>query len=243
MLNNPLFICGTIAFGIVLLLVIVVVICCKKSSKKEREELKELAEKIESGTIIDEISDEDDAKIERVLSKMQESIETKSELRDVKHDATLSEQEENVIISYEELLQSLDNKNVDAIEVFDDEADNLIEISDFNKEIIESYQRENLDKEIYHFQNDFSSEEMPMEFNSEQAPVMNFQPIDYNESVLEENEKLEKPIYEAKHAISNHKFKSSDIISPVYGIVNDNKQIKTEYFDEIEEIILDDDSF
>ena len=251
MLSNPIFICGAIALGIVLLLVTVVIICCKKSSKREREELRELSEKIESGTIIDEITDEDDAKIERVLSKMQESIELKQEPIEVEQEPIEVEQEENVIISYEELLKSLENKNVDSIEVFEEEP-NQIEISDFNKEIIEAYQKENLDKEIYHFQNDFSSEEMPLEFNTEQTPVMNFQQIDMNEIEtneiedelkLEENIIEEKPVYEAKHAISNHKFKSSDIISPVYGVVNENKQIKKDNFDEIEEIILEDDSF
>ncbi len=264
MLSSPMIMCGAVALGIVLLLVIVVIICCKRSAKNEREELKALSEEIDSG--IDVIEDSaSDAKIESVLSKMQEAIEMKEE-----NPVTFEqEQEENAIISYQELLASLGAKSsidVDAIQVYDDELDNQLEISDFNKEIIDAYQNESLDREIYQFQNDYSSEEMPMEFVPEEAPVMNFQNLvddvlnvqDNSDVVSVEGSDLVDDVYEAKHGEKNYyeakdvvetrKFKSSDFISPVYGIINnENKSIdKIEVnnsIDDVEEIIFDDDSF
>jgi hypothetical protein len=257
MLSNPMIMCGAIALGIVLLLVIVVVICCKRSAKNEREELKAISEEIEAG--IDVVEDNSsDAKIESVLSKMQEAIEMKEE-----HPVTFEqEQEENAIISYQELLASLGAKSsidVDSIEVYDDELDNRIEISDFNKEIIDAYQNESLDREIYQFQNDYSSEEMPMEFVPEETPVMNFQNI--SEEVLDvqaadaiddiqevyEARHGEKDYYEAKDVVETRKFKSSDFISPVFGIMNNDRSIDKidmdNSIDDVEEIIFDDDSF
>ena len=208
MLSNPMIMCGAIALGIVLLLVFVVIICCKRSSKNEREELKAISEEIDSGVDVVEDTGSDD-KIESVLSKMQEAI-------DMKEETSVSfeqEQEENAIISYQELLASLGAKSsidVDAIEVYDDELDTQIEISDFNKEIIDSYQNENLDREIYQFQNDYSSEEMPMEFVPEEAPIMNFQ--DLSDEVYEARHVQSDTIYEAKDIVETHKFKSSEFI-------------------------------
>ncbi len=241
MLSNPMIICGAIALGIVLLLVLVVIICCVRSSKRERQELLELSEEIDNG--IDIVPDDkSEAKIENVLSKMQEAIEMKEEASLSFEDA----QEENAIISYQELLASLGAKSsidVDAIEIYDDELDNQIEISDFNKEIIDAYQNENLDREIYQFQNDFSSEEMPMEFVAEEAPVMNFNiSVEEPEEVIEvQAEEPVQEVYEARHVVGNHKFKSSEFISPVYGIIKD-EPVK-ENVEEIEEIIFEDDSF
>ena len=240
MLSNPMIICGAIALGIVLLLVLVVIICCVRSSKKEREELMMLSDEIDNG--IDIVPDDkSEAQIENVLSKMQEAIEMKEETSVSFEEA----QEENAIISYQELLASLGAKNsidVDAIEVYDDELDNQIEISDFNKEIIDAYQNESLDREIYQFQNDFSSEEMPMEFVPEEAPVMNFDISEFEpEEVIEVQAEPVQEVYEAKHVVGNHKFKSSEFISPVYGIIKE-EPIK-ENVEEIEEIIFEDDSF
>ena len=101
------------------------------------------------------------------------------EALDMKEEEPISfeqEQEENAIISYQELLNSLGAKSsidVSSIEVFDDELDSHVEISDFNKEIIDSYQKEDLDREIFKFQNDFSNENLSAEVVSE-SPIMNF---------------------------------------------------------------------
>ena len=241
MLSNPMIICGAIALGIVLLLVLVVVICCLRSSKRERDELLELSEEIDNGVDIVP-DDKSEAKIESVLSKMQEAIEMKEETSVSFEEA----QEENAIISYQELLASLGAKSsidVDAIEVYEDELDNQIEISDFNKEIIDAYQNESLDMEMHQFQYDLSSEEMPMEFVPEETPVMNFQnyAVEPEEVIEVQSEVPTQEVYEAKHVVGNHKFKSSEFISPVYGIMK-NEPIK-ETSEEIEEIIFEDDSF
>lgn len=234
MLSNPMIICGAIALGIVLLLVLVVIVCCVRSSKKEREELMELSEEIDNG--VDIVPDDSsEAKIENVLSKMQEALDMKEETSISFEEA----QEENAIISYQELLASLGAKSsidVDAIEVYDDELDNQIEISDFNKEIIDAYQNESLDREIYQFQNDFSSEEMPMEFVAEEIPIMNFDYSLESDEVIEvQDETPVQQVYEARHVVGNHKFKSSEFISPVYG------RMKEPVKEEIEEIIFEDD--
>lgn len=237
MLSNPMIMCGAIALGIVLLLILVVIICCVRSSKKEREELKLLSEEIDTGASIVETSTSDD-KIESVLSKMQEALDMKEE-NSVSFE---QEQEENAIISYQELLASLganSSIDVDSIDVYEDELDNQLEISDFNKEIIDAYQNESLDREIYKFQNDYSSQESPMEFVPEETPVMNFQNfVDEPDEVIDVKDDLPvNEVYEAKHVVGNHCFKSSPIISPVYGLVNEQKK------DDVEEILFEDDSF
>lgn len=232
-LSNPIVMCSVIAAGIIFILVMVVVFCCKRCSDKEREELKAISEEIESDTLEESISEYDDAKIESVLSKMQEALEEKQE----KSISFEEEQEENAIISYQELLSSLgatSSIDVDSIEVYDDELDNRVEISDINKEIIDAYQNEDLSMEMYRFQNDYSSQEMPMEFETPEAPVMDFNDVD---TLLEET-------YQAKQE-EPHKFKSSEFISPVYGVINNvaEKIVDNVPEEEIVEISFDEDSF
>lgn len=255
--NNPIVLCGSIALGIVLILVFVVVLYCKKSSKAEREELMELSHEIEldlNNDDVETIDNSEEQKIENVLSMMQEALDTKT-------DSPITfeqEQEENAIISYQELLDSLGAKNsidVDSIEVYDDELDNQIEISDFNKEIIDSYQNDNLSKEIFRFQNDYSNEGLASEIVDD-SPVMNFDfnaenvkfsddsiinesPID--EVVFNESDADSTEVYQARHVEENtaKKFKRTEFISPVYGIIRNDRSSKSE---EVEEIIFDDDS-
>lgn len=232
-LSNPIVMCSVIAAGIIFILVMVVVFCCKRCSDKEREELKAISEEIESDTLEESISEYDDAKIENVLSKMQEALEEKQE----KSISFEEEQEENAIISYQELLNSLgatSSIDVDSIEVYDDELDNRVEISDINKEIIDAYQNEDLSMEMYRFQNDYSSQEMPMEFEAPEAPVMDFN----------DTEVLLEDTYQAKHD-ETHKFKRSEFISPVYGVINNvaEKVVDNVSEEEIEEIIFEDDSY
>ena len=238
-LTNPIVLCASIALGIILLLIIVVVICCKKGSITEREELMAISDEIESNSIEDAITTED--KIEDVLSKMQETLETKEEMTCTFEE----EQEENAIISYQELLNSLGGKSsidVDSIEVFEDELEGNIEISDFNKEIIEAYQNENLDREIYRFQNDYSNEALSTEIVNDIPQFVNFE---QNVSYVEEEYVPTHEVMELKNnvadknntvdnAFTNRNFKKSEIISPVYGIM-DEKKIE-------EEIIFEDDS-
>lgn len=241
LLSNPIILCGGIAFGIVIVLISVVVICCKRSSDKEREELKALSMEIESDFSDELVEETADDKIENVLSKMQEALETK-ESSPVSFE---QEQEENAIISYQELLDSLgahSSIDVDSIELYDDELDNQVEISDFNKEIIDAYQKENLDKEIYMFQNDYSNEELSAQV-VEESPVMNFDFSAENVEFVEEE--TPNQVYEAKHVVSNmpKKFRRTEFISPVYGIVKEEKfdVLKEE---DVEEITFDDiDSF
>lgn len=233
-LGNPIVMCSVIAAGIIFILVMVVVFCCKRCSDKEREELKAISEEIESDTLEESISEYDDAKIESVLSKMQEALEEKQE----KSISFEEEQEENAIISYQELLSSLgatSSIDVDSIEVYDDELDNRVEISDINKEIIDAYQREDLSMEMYRFQNDYSSQEMPMEFETPEAPVMDLTDVD-TDVLLEET-------YQAKTE-EPHKFKSSEFISPVYGVINNvAEKVVDNVEEEIVEISFDEDSF
>ena len=237
--SNPIILCGSIAAGIILLLVIVVVICCKKSAANEREELKALSEEIEADLDEQIVESADDQKIENVLSKMQQAL-------DMKEETPISfeqEQEENAIISYQELLNSLGAKSsidIDSIEVYDDELDNQLEISDFNKEIIDAYQNEDIDREIYRFQNDYSSEALASEVVDE-TPVMNFDFSAENiEFIDEPDEPQEEEVYQARHVVENmpKKFRRTEVISPVYGIIDEKKVVPKP--DEVEEIIFDD---
>lgn len=245
--SNPIIFCGSVALGIILILVLVVVICCKRSSIKEREELKALSDEIESD-FKDEVVSASEEKIENVLSKMQEALDLKEE----KSVSFEQEQEENAIISYQELLDSLGARSsidIDSIEVFDDELDNQIEISDFNKEIIDSYQNESLEREIYRFQNDYSSEALSSEIVDE-SPAMEFdfsgQNIDFDIDTVDSDVELEveedasNQVYEARHVVENmpKKFKRTEFISPVYGIIKENKTNNLKQ-DDVEEIIFD----
>lgn len=255
--NNPIILCGALALGIVLVLVIVVVICCKRSSDKERDELKLLSEEIEADVCEEFEAETSDDKIESVLSKMQEAL-------DMKEEEPISfeqEQEENAIISYQELLNSLGAKSsidVSSIEVFDDELDSHVEISDFNKEIIDSYQKEDLDREIFKFQNDFSNENLSAEVVSE-SPIMNFDfsNVEFVDEIVDEVldsvqvsdskddsivEVSNQEVYEAKHVVGNaKKFKRTEIISPVYGIIDESKVVQAPVED-VEKIDFDDDN-
>lgn len=237
-LSNPIILCAAIALSIILILVIVVVICCKRSAFLEREELKEISQEIEADLTEEIVADSDQEKIENVLSKMQEAL-------DMKEENPISfeqEQEENAVISYQELLESLGAKSsidVDSIEVFDDELDDRIEISDFNKEIIDAYVREDLDREFYRFQNDYSNEELACEV-VEETPVMNFDFSGTDVEYIDEVDELVEQVYEAKHVVSNmpKKFKRTEIISPVYGIIDEKHVVPKP--DIVEEIIFDD---
>ena len=231
-LSNPVIFCGAIAFGIVFLLILVVIICCKISSDRERDELKELSQEIEADMDEAIVEETTDSKIENVLSKMQEAIDMKEE-----NPVTFEqEQEENAIISYQELLNSLGAKSsidIDSIEVYDDELDNQIEISDFNKEIIDSYQEENLDREIFRFQNDYSSEALPTQVASE-TPVMNFDFSSENYETIDCEEVSESEVYQVRHGYAE-KFKRTEFISPIYGIISENREIIT-HEDDVEKI-------
>ena len=233
-LSNPVIVCGAIAFGIVFLLVLVVVICCKLSSDKERDELKELSQEIEANMDDEIIESSDDSKIENVLSKMQEAID----LNEENAVSFEEEQEEKAIISYQELLDSLGAKNsidVDSIELYDDELDNQIEISDFNKEIIDSYQEESLDREYYRFQNDYSSEALPTQVAAE-TPVMNFDFSSENYECIEE----QPEVYEVRHGSvdGSKKFRRTEVISPIYGII-DEQNVSFSVEDDVEKIDFD----
>ncbi|MBP3921076.1 MAG: hypothetical protein J6D28_05885 [Bacilli bacterium] len=237
--NNPIIICGFIAMSIIFILIIVVVICCKRSESKEREELMALSEEIDSST--NEIEQPD--KIEDVLSKMQEVLDSKEEIATTFEE----EQEENAIISYQELLDSLgtDKINVDTIGVYEDELENQIEISDINKEIIDSYQENELKREVYNFQNDYSTSVIPIETESlNETPTMNLETEKENVEFFEEPQKEVLNLNNNIAVSGTKKFKKTKIISPVYGIVNNEveKQIDNTYDDIVEEIVFDDDS-
>lgn len=234
LLANPIVLCGSVALGIVLLLVIVVVICCKKGVLSEREELMEISEQIDSNNI-SEIEDSED-KLEQVLNKMQESLDAKEELS-VSFE---EEQEEKAIISYQELLDSLGAKSsidVDSIEVFEDELENQIEISAVNKEIIDAYQKENLDREIFRFQNDYSNEGLMSEVVRD---VPTFE--DYHEAAAYVPEHQKEEVVELSNNVADRKFKKSEFISPVYGIMSGKSEVTLDTKDDVEEIIFEDDS-
>lgn len=251
-LNNPILMCGLIAFGIILILVVVVIICCKRSNYNEREELKMISDEIDADLNENAMEEEPD-ELENVLMKMQEALETQEEYSHTFE----QEQEENAIISYQELVNSLGGScsiNLDALELYDDELDNQIEISDFNKEIIDAYQNESLDREIYKFQNDFANESLQVELSEDpMSPVMNF---DISEDVLDssnvefidEGETYEDVVYNEVYEVKtnvvsdnlNKKFKRTEIISPVYGIINESCIVNKNIDEDIEEIVFDD---
>ena len=203
LLTNPIVLCASIALGIVLLLIIVVVICCKKGSLSEREELMAISDEIENS--ISQVETSED-KIDDVLTKMQENLDAKDAVTVNFED----QQDENAVISYQELLNSLgakSNIDVDNIELFDDELEGQIEISAVNKEIIDAYQNEDLDREIYRFQNDYSNEGLATDVVRD---VPSFDDFSKNISYVDEdnftelsNEELVDNFSDNKEVVSN----------------------------------------
>jgi len=237
--SNPIVLCCLIAAGIILILIVAVIVCCKVGSDKEREELKSLSEEIEGDFSGDEeVSTVGEDNIENVLSKMQEALEMKEQTAA----SFEQEQEENAIISYQELVSAFGGKgsiDVDSIELYDDELENQVEISDFNKEIIDAYQNENLDREIYMFQNDYSSQALQVEVTNED--VNNIINYSFDEKNVEYVDQTSNIDVEVKNVEPYKKFKRTEIISPVYGIISENKNLTQNFVDdEIEEIIFED---
>ena len=188
--NLYLFI-AIISFLVVLLVILVIILMNKKrrnNIKKEYEEavkLEEENEKMESEEVKPEVAFE----LEKILEKMQQDVEMKPE--DVVRKFE-DEQEQKAIISYQELLNSVNNNKIEVIE--DDEGDiDFVAALEEQMKITDNYITEIKEK---------------------------------TEEVISENDKVKEEISDKSHLDIidvmnmddyNHKFHSSEILSPVFG--------------------------
>jgi len=177
--NIYLYICIIISL-IILTSILLIAATNERKRKKIKKDFVE-AEKIE-----EELNNKEETvvsnKLEEILKKMQEDIDTKPE--DVVRKFE-EEQEEKAIISYKELV---DNVKAGKIEVIDDEESNINYV-------------ENLSLEV------------------ESEPIMQ---VEEESSVTPEMVKEAiSTISESSIKVEPKKFKKSEIISPIFGIMQD----------------------
>ena len=202
---------------VLLLLIIYFVYICFKGHKNDKEDKKEILdimssleekkyhmENIDKDTTIitDDIEEvkevevvENKSEIEEMLEKMQQDLEAKSE--DIVENFE-KEQEEKSIISYQELLKSLNKETaVSKIE------EPILEIP--NEPLEEIDLMDAIDFRTPSHQ--FRSESSNIEEKISEEPLL--------ETISYDNQKIEK-----ENSISNEtnkKFKNTDFISPIYG--------------------------
>ena len=179
--NIYLYICIIISL-IILTSILLIVATNDRKRRKIKNDFVE-AEKIEEELNNGELTGIS-SKLEEILQKMQEDVETKPE--DVVRKFE-EEQEEKAIISYQELV---DNVKAGKIEVIEDEVSDVDFVENLNLEV---------------------NNEPIMEIKSEEESVT---PEMIKEAV--ENISVSSVKEETK------KFKKSEFISPVYGVVDNN---------------------
>ena len=180
--NIYLYIC--IIIGLIILTSILIIIATNDQKRRKIKNDFEEAEKVE-----EELNKKEDTvvsnKLEEILMKMQEEIDTKPEDVVKKFE---EEQEEKAIISYQELLN---NVKAGKIEVIDDEESNVNFVENLNMEI--------------------TSEPVMEISNDEEASVT---PEMLKEAI--------QTISDLSIKEEPKKFRKSEIISPVFGVVEEN---------------------
>ena len=186
--NLYLFI-SVLSFLIVLLVILIIILMNKKKRnniKKEYEEavkIEEENEKIEKEEVKPEVAFE----LEKILEKMQQDVEMKPE--DVVRKFE-DEQEQKAIISYQELLNSVNNNKIEVIE--DDEGD-IDFVAALEEQMIET---DNYITEIKE-----KTEEV----------------INEKDNTGSVNDKSHLDIIDVMNMEEDNKFHSSEILSPVFG--------------------------
>ena len=178
--NIYLYVC--IIIGLIILTSILLILATNEKKRRKIKTDFEVAEKVE-----EELNSEEPSvvtnKLEEILQKMQEDIDTKPE--DVVRKFE-EEQEEKAIISYQELV---DNVKAGKIEVVDDEESNVNYVENLNMEI---------------------NSEPIMEISDEESSVTPQMVKDAVENIIVSSVKEEPK-----------KFKKSEIISPIFGVMEE----------------------
>lgn len=184
--NMYLFI-AIIAFALILVIILRIILINKKNRKSIKEEYEQLTkieeenEKIENSEEKSEVAFE----LEQILEKMEQDIEMKPE--DIVRQFE-DEQEQKAIISYQELLDSVNNNKIEVVE--DDEGD-----IDFVRAL----------EDQLSFANDYIEK------------VNDTSNIDYNVGVEPVNKSHLDVIDEMNMDYENKSFHTSEILSPVFG--------------------------
>ena len=184
--NMYLFI-AIIAFALILVIILRIILINKKNRKSIKEEYEQLTkieeenEKIENSEEKSEVAFE----LEQILEKMEQDIEMKPE--DIVRQFE-DEQEQKAIISYQELLDSVNNNKIEVVE--DDEGD-----IDFVRAL----------EDQLSFANDYIEK------------VNDTSNIDYNVGIEPVNKSHLDVIDEMNMDYENKSFHTSEILSPVFG--------------------------
>lgn len=196
-------------------------------SIEEKQYLKE-EEKLEENLKDQSSSLEKKTDIAEMLEVMQEDLDKKPSVMEFE-----AEQEEKAIISYQELVDSIQNKSP-KVEVVDDELDYKAQ-KNLKQEVEEVINPQVEDQELQQPSLQFIEQRKK---DTELPPVEKVKDLS---STIEQDTNLSMEINEENKKDSIKHFKSTDFISPVYGKMNDHLEYPTvPSFDKKKHEYLDD---
>ena len=193
-INNNFYLCLGIIIALLLLnVILIIVIVNQRKRKKIKDTFKEIEDIVNDDSTDNDVEDtykpEVAFELEQILEKMQKDVEVPPEEVVRKFE---EEQEKNAIISYQELLDSVNNNK---ISIEEEEEGDIDYVAQLESEL-------NLDKT---YDNTPSTIETPI-FDTTLESIDNYA----NKSHLDIIDELD---IDEKHK----KFKSSEVISPVFG--------------------------
>lgn len=198
-INSHLYLYLAIIIALLILDIILTIVCINqrkrrkiKNEYREIEKIEEENEKLE-----DDIKPEVAFELEEILAKMQQDIDAKPE--DVVRQFE-EEQEQQAIISYQELVDSVNNNKLDVIDDGEEgDIDFVAALENGNKPIL----KEVIDK-------------------NEKGPIISTLDITEDKGVVLTNDSIQNKshldvIDELNLDNSSKKFRNSEILSPVFG--------------------------
>lgn len=195
--SNNLYLYLAIIIALLIVDIILSIICI---NQRKRKNIKEEFIEIEKAEELDEVKPEVAFELEQILNQMQKDIETKPEEVVRKFE---EEQEQKAIISYQELVDSVNNNKIDVVDDEEGTIDFVAALEMENKnnsaaDYLEKVEDINEDKTLNTIDDNIDIVN----------PIMNKSHLD----VIDEMDYDDAP----------KKFKSSEILSPVFGRMHPN---------------------
>ena len=195
--SNNLYLYLAIIIALLIVDIILSIICI---NQRKRKNIKEEFIEIEKAEELDEVKPEVAFELEQILNQMQKDIETKPEEVVRKFE---EEQEQKAIISYQELVDSVNNNKIDVVDDEEGTIDFVVALEMENKnnsaaDYLEKVEDINEDKTLNTIDDNIDIVN----------PIMNKSHLD----VIDEMDYDDSP----------KKFKSSEILSPVFGRMQPN---------------------
>lgn len=195
--TNNLYLYLAIIIALLIVDIILSIVCINQRKRKNiKDEFIEIEKEIEQEDIVDDIKPEVAFELEQILNQMQQDIETKPEEVVRKFE---EEQEQKAIISYQELVDSVNNNKIDVV---DDEEGTIDFVA-----ALEMENKNNNSVDYLEKVEDISSSATLNSIDDNNldsvSPITNKSHLD----VIDEMDYDDVP----------KKFKSSEILSPVFG--------------------------